>query len=174
MSLSYDLIIRGGNVVEGTGNPWYSGDVAVKDGKIVAIGNLPQAEAEAIIDASGLIVAPGFIDAHSHADGSTLYYRNMESLVMQGITTVMSGQCGSSPAPVNPDFREEMEKRTGEVWNQVVEEKQAGLEAAARIVQANVRRGIQTFVNVNNHYEGSAPLTIQRCLQLLGEQEPAA
>jgi N-acyl-D-amino-acid deacylase len=111
MSLSYDLIIRGGKVVEGTGNPWYRGDVAVKDGKIAAIGDLPKAKAETIIDASGLIVAPGFIDAHSHADGSTLYYRNMESLVMQGITTVISGQCGSSPAPVNPDFREEMEKR---------------------------------------------------------------
>jgi N-acyl-D-amino-acid deacylase len=111
MNLSYDLIIRGGKVVEGTGNPWYSGDVAIKDAKITAMGNFPKAEAEAIIDASGLIVAPGFIDAHSHADGSTLYYREMESLVMQGITTVMSGQCGSSPAPVNPDFREEMEKR---------------------------------------------------------------
>ena len=109
--MSYDLIIRDGKIIDGTGNPWYRGDVAVKDGKIAAVGKLSEAEAETIIDASGLIVAPGFIDAHSHADGSTMYYRDMESLVMQGITTVMSGQCGSSPAPVNPDLKEEMEKR---------------------------------------------------------------
>ena len=65
--------------------------------------------------------------------------------------------------------REEMEKRTGEVWNQIVEQKREGLEAAARIVRENVRRGIRTIVNVNNHYEGSAPLTIQRFLDLMKE-----
>jgi N-acyl-D-amino-acid deacylase len=64
-----------------------------------------------VIDATGLVVAPGFIDAHSHADSSTLFYREMESVVAQGITTVVAGQCGSSIAPVNPDLKEELEKR---------------------------------------------------------------
>lgn len=85
--------------------------MAVEDGKIVEIARPVSGEARRLIDADGLVVSPGFIDAHSHADGSTLYYREMESLIMQGITTVVGGQCGSSPAPVNPDLREEMERR---------------------------------------------------------------
>jgi len=109
--LSYDLILRGGKVVDGTGNPWYRGDVAVADGEIAAIGRLSGTEADRIIDARGLVVAPGFIDAHSHSDSDTLIYPQMESTVMQGITTVVAGQCGSSLAPVNPDLREEMERR---------------------------------------------------------------
>jgi N-acyl-D-amino-acid deacylase len=109
--LPYDLIIRNGKIIDGTGNPWYRGDLAVEDGKIVEIARPVTGEARSLIDADSLVVSPGFIDAHSHADGSTLYYREMESLIMQGITTVVGGQCGSSPAPVNPDLREEMERR---------------------------------------------------------------
>ena len=111
IGLSYDLIIRNGKIIDGTGNPWYRGDLAVENGKIVEIARPVSGEARRLIDADGLVVSPGFIDAHSHADGSTLYYREMESLIMQGITTVVGGQCGSSPAPVNPDLREEMERR---------------------------------------------------------------
>ncbi|UCH58147.1 MAG: D-aminoacylase [Candidatus Bathyarchaeota archaeon] len=111
MHLVYDLIIRDGRIIDGAGNPWYKGNVAVSRGRIEAIGKLDGAEAKMIIDARGLVVAPGFIDAHSHSDSSTLIYRQMESTVMQGITTVVAGQCGSSIAPVNPDLVEEMEKR---------------------------------------------------------------
>ncbi len=109
--MQYDLIIRGGKIVDGAGNPWYRGDLAVTAGKIAAIGMLKGAEAKRVIEAGDMVVAPGFVDAHSHSDGSTLYYRQMESNVMQGVTTVVAGQCGSSPAPVNPDLKEEMEKR---------------------------------------------------------------
>ena len=119
--MSYDLIIRDGRVVDGAGNPWYRGDVAVADGKIAAIGRLKGAGAGRVIDVGGMVVAPGFVDAHSHSDGSTLYYRQMESNVMQGVTTVVAGQCGSSPAPVNPDFREEMEKRLARILPPEVE-----------------------------------------------------
>jgi len=107
--LSYDLIIRGGKVVDGAGNPWYRGDVAVADGRIAAVGRL-DADADRVIDASDLVVAPGFVDAHSHSDSNTLIYPQMESTVMQGITTVVAGQCGSSIAPVNPDLREVLER----------------------------------------------------------------
>ncbi len=119
--LSYDLIISDGRVVDGAGNPWYRGDVAVTDGKIAAIGRLTGAEAGRIIDVGGMVVAPGFIDAHSHSDGSTLYYPQMESNVMQGVTTVVAGQCGSSSAPVNPNLREEMEKRLARILPPEVE-----------------------------------------------------
>ena len=108
--LSYDLLIRNGKVIDGAGNPWYWGDVAVEGDSIATIGKLRGAEAKTVIDAKGLVVAPGFVDAHSHSDFNTLVYREMESTVMQGITTVVAGQCGSTAAPVNPERREAFEK----------------------------------------------------------------
>ena len=110
MELSFDLLIRNGKIIDGAGNPWYKGDVAIADGKIASIGKSLDVSAEDVVDASGLAVAPGFIDAHSHSDSVTLFYRQMESTVMQGITTVVAGQCGSSIAPVNPEYLDELEK----------------------------------------------------------------
>ncbi len=109
--MDYETIIKGGRIVDGSGNPWFKGDIAVIEGKIACIARCLVPEADQVINATGLVVAPGFIDAHSHADSSTLFYREMESVVAQGITTVVAGQCGSSFAPVNPDLREELEKR---------------------------------------------------------------
>jgi N-acyl-D-amino-acid deacylase len=103
--VDYDIIIKGGYVVDGSGNPWYKGDIAVKGDKIACISRYIEPESEHVIDATGFVVAPGFIDAHSHADSSTLFYREMESIVAQGITTVVAGQCGSSIAPINPSLR---------------------------------------------------------------------
>jgi N-acyl-D-amino-acid deacylase len=107
--LAYDLLIKNGRVIDGAGNPWYWGDVAVEGDRVVAIGKLQEAKAEREIDVKGLTVVPGFVDAHSHSDFNTLVYREMESTVMQGITTVVAGQCGSTAAPVNPDRREVFE-----------------------------------------------------------------
>jgi N-acyl-D-aspartate/D-glutamate deacylase len=114
IGLSFDLIIKNGRIIDGAGNPWYKGDVAIADGKIVTIGKSLKAEAKEAIDATGLIVAPGFIDAHSHSDSATLFYRQMESTIMQGITTVVAGQCGLSIAPINPEYVEVLEKRYAE------------------------------------------------------------
>ena len=111
IGLSFDLVIQNGKIVDGAGNPWYKGDVAIAEGKIVTVGKSLRAEADETLDATGLIVAPGFIDAHSHSDSVTLFYREMESTVMQGITTVVAGQCGSSIAPINPALKDELEKR---------------------------------------------------------------
>ena len=109
--MSYDLLIKNGKVIDGAGNPWYWGDVAVEGDRIAAIGKLPDAKAQRVIDAKGLVVVPGFVDAHSHSDFNTLVYREMESTVMQGITTVVAGQCGSTAAPVEPRPRESFEKQ---------------------------------------------------------------
>lgn len=107
--MEFDIIIKNGKIIDGAGNPWYYGDVGVKDGKIKVISKLGD-NAKKIIDAKGLFVAPGFIDAHSHGDYNTLVYRQMENVMHQGITTVVAGQCGASPAPLSDLVREESQK----------------------------------------------------------------
>lgn len=107
--MKLDLIVRNGRIIDGAGNPWYYGDVGVKDGMIVAVASL-KGTAESEIDAKGMFVVPGFVDAHSHGDYNTLVYRQMENLVHQGITTVVAGQCGASPAPLSDLIREEAQR----------------------------------------------------------------
>jgi N-acyl-D-amino-acid deacylase len=107
--LTYDIVIKNGRIVDGAGNPWYKGDLAIKGERIDRIGSIPKGEGDRIIDAKGLVVAPGFIDAHSHSDSNTLVYRDMESTLHQGITTVMAGQCGSSLAPVSEEIRDQIQ-----------------------------------------------------------------
>jgi N-acyl-D-aspartate/D-glutamate deacylase len=96
----YDLIIRNGRIIDGTGSPWYSGDVAVRNGRIAAIGGLVDAKAEKRIDAAGMVVAPGFIDMLGQSDLSILVNPRLPSKIFQGITTEITGE-GSSPAPLN-------------------------------------------------------------------------
>ena len=94
----YDLVIRGGRIVDGTGNPWFHGDVAVNGDRIVSIGRVPQGAGKREIDAKGLVVAPGFIDMHSHSDWVLLEDGNAQSKVRQGVTTEVLGE-GFSAGP---------------------------------------------------------------------------
>jgi N-acyl-D-amino-acid deacylase len=108
---TYDLLIRNGRVLDGTGNPWFPADVAVRGGRIVAVGRLAGAQAARVIDAAGKYVAPGFIDIHSHADDGSSprggfrdenpQVRAAPNLVTQGITTVVVNQDGRSPWPIS-------------------------------------------------------------------------
>ena len=95
----YDILIRGGTVMDGSGAPGFRADVAVLDGKIAAVGDLAGESARLVLDAEGLAVAPGFIDAHSHSDTSFLIDSGGASKLYQGITTEISGNCGDSPFP---------------------------------------------------------------------------
>ena len=94
-----DIIIRGGMIADGTGRKAYPADVCVKDGVITGIGDYGNDKAAAVLDAEGLIVAPGFIDAHAHSDVSFLKDDSCASKLYQGITTEITGMCGSSPFP---------------------------------------------------------------------------
>ena len=94
----YDIIIRNARIIDGTGAPWYYGDVAVKDGKIAALGSVT-GQAAQTVDAQGLYLAPGFIDIHSHSDGAILRCPTADGRILQGITTDVGGNCGSSVAP---------------------------------------------------------------------------
>jgi len=100
---TYDLIIRGGNVVDGTGGPAIRADVAVKDGRIVAVGKVV-GDAACVVDAAGLVVAPGFIDVHTHVDKAH-QQPLAENFVRMGVTTLVTGNCGGSVRDVAAYFR---------------------------------------------------------------------
>lgn len=92
----FDVIIRNGKIIDGTGNSWYRADIAVKDGNIISIKKNIAGTATKIIDASDLIVAPGFIDVHTHIEGDELATPTADNFIYDGVTTVIAGNCGSS------------------------------------------------------------------------------
>lgn len=91
-----DLIIAGGRIVDGTGNPWFVSDIAIKDGRIAEIGKLDAKRAARVIDAKSLIVAPGFIDVHTHIEGGIAELPTAENFLRMGVTSVVTGNCGGS------------------------------------------------------------------------------
>ena len=111
--MDYDIVIKNGNVVDGTGNPSTKLDVGVLDGKISSVGQLDTSQAEYVIDAGGLIVTPGFIDIHTHSDLTLLINPKAESKVRQGVTTEVLGNCGTSPAPINESTLDLLKKTWG-------------------------------------------------------------
>jgi dihydroorotase/N-acyl-D-amino-acid deacylase len=100
----FDVLIRRGHIVDGTGSPWYSGDLGVRDGRVVAIGELGDAAAKRTIDAHGLVVAPGFIDMLGQSEVTLLVNPHVPSKIFQGITTEVTGE-GGSVAPLNDRIR---------------------------------------------------------------------
>ncbi len=96
----YDLVIRNGHIVDGTGSPWYAGDIAIRDGRIAAVGPVLGAKAGKTIDAHGMVVAPGFIDMLGQSDLTILVRPDLPSKIFQGITTEFTGE-GTSAAPLN-------------------------------------------------------------------------
>ena len=92
----YDLLIRNGKIIDGSGNGWYYADIAIKDGKISSIRKNIAGSAAKVIDASGLIVAPGFIDVHTHIEGGEAKTPTADNFIYDGVTTVVTGNCGTS------------------------------------------------------------------------------
>ncbi len=113
----FDLIIRGGMIYDGLGGEPFPGDVGIKKDKIAAIGDLGQKTAHQLIEGAGLSVTPGFIDAHCHTDISLLVNPKAESIIRQGITTEVSGQCGSSPFPVGGPSLDRRKKNLKEEYD---------------------------------------------------------
>ncbi len=130
-----DLIIRNGTVIDGTGRPRIKADVAIDDGRILAVGSMLKMTAKETIDARERVVCPGFIDLHSHADRGILEHRAAENYIRQGATTLVCGNCGISPADV-ADFLSKL--RDGG----------AGLNIALLIGHGAVRREVIGTLNV--------------------------
>jgi N-acyl-D-amino-acid deacylase len=105
LEMSYDLLIKNGTIVDGTGAKRRKADLAVNDGKIVAIGEITEA-AKKVIDVSGLIVAPGFVDPHTHYDAQICWDPLVTPSSSHGVTTVIMGNCGVGIAPCAPDARD--------------------------------------------------------------------
>ena len=111
--MDFDILIKNGRIVDGTGNPWFKGDLGIRDGKIVKIGRIQKNEAEYIVNAKNLAVTPGFIDMHSHDE--LIFFKDAfnKPKLSQGVTTVVTGNCGLSVAPVNKETLDVLKSYTG-------------------------------------------------------------
>jgi len=113
---SFDILIRNGKIIDGTGNPWYEADVGIVGERVTSIGDLSSANADVEIDASGLIVSPGFIDPHTHAVRGIFDVPTAESALLQGVTTLTEGNDGSSPFPIDEHYQAIIDKEISPNW----------------------------------------------------------
>ncbi len=131
---TYDLLIRNGRIVDGTGNSWYRGDVALRGDTIAAVGNLDTATARRVIEANGQIIAPGFIDTHSHARRQIFEETKAENYIRQGVTTAIEGPDGSSPLPLKAFFDQLRQARIA-------------INMGALVGQGSIREKVISLVN---------------------------
>ena len=146
----FDLLIRNARVVDGTGNPWYRADVGVRDGRIAAIGRLENAKAYRIIDAAGRVVAPGFIDVHTHVEGGIEKVPRADNYMLDGVTSIVTGNCGGSRLNLSQWFAE-------------LEKSGVGINVASLIGHNTVRREIMGTAN-----RPATPEEITRMQELVG------
>jgi len=104
--MKYDIVIRGGTVVDGTGSPGVRADVGIRGDRIAAVGVIPEDRGRSALHAEGKVVAPGFVDIHTHADSRILSDRTAHNFIMQGVTTVVGGNCGGSRVDIASFFDE--------------------------------------------------------------------
>lgn len=134
ISAQYDILIRNARVLDGAGNPWFHADVAVKDGRIAAIGRLGEPQAARTIDAKGRILAPGFIDVHTHVEGAVERVPRGDNYLLDGVTTIVTGNCGASEVNLSE-------------WFPALEQRGLGLNLASLIGHNSVRREVMGTVN---------------------------
>ena len=113
---SFDIVIRGGRVVDGSGNPWVRADIGIVGDRITRIGDLSSAAAKREILADGLVVAPGFIDPHTHARRGIFQVPTADNALLQGVTTLTEGNDGSSPLPVGEHLQRVAETGISPNW----------------------------------------------------------
>jgi len=145
--MDYDLKIAGGTLVDGTGAPGVPGDVGIRDGRLVAVGDAPGG-ASRTIDAGGRVVAPGFVDLHTHYDAQVLWDRLMTISPWHGVTTVVMGNCGFGVAPTRPEHRGLILRTLERVEGMSIEALEAGcgadwpFETFPQYLDAIERRGV--------------------------------
>jgi N-acyl-D-amino-acid deacylase len=146
----YDVLIRNGRLVDGTGNPWMRGDVGVRDGRIAAWGRISRlATANRVIDAGGRTVTPGFIDVHTHVEGGIEKVPRADNYVLDGVTTVVTGNCGGSKVNLSE-------------WFATLEKSGIGVNLASLIGHNSVRNEVMGRAN-----RKAAPEEISRMQELV-------
>ena len=166
--MQYDVKIVGGTIVDGTGSKGYVGDLGIKDGKVVALGAAP-GEARETIDAKGKVVAPGFVDIHTHYDAQVLWDRMLSISPWHGVTTVVIGNCGFGVAPTRPQHRELIMRTLEKVEGMSLDALRQGLgqdwpfESFPEYLDAVERRGAAINIGV---LAGHTPIR----LNVMGEE----
>ncbi|MDD3807587.1 MAG: D-aminoacylase [Candidatus Marinimicrobia bacterium] len=112
----FDVLIKNVQIADGSGSSLFPGDIGIRDGKIVAVGSLKNASAHYVLNGQGLVAAPGFVDIHSHTDLELLVNPHAEGKIRQGITTEVSGNCGSSPFPLTESDKKDLQKTLDEKY----------------------------------------------------------
>lgn len=153
---SYDLVIRDGKVVDGTGNPWFYADVAVNGDRIAAVGRIPAGAGRREIDAKNLVVAPGFIDIHSHSDFLLLEDGNAQSKIRQGVTTEVLGE-GRSAGP----YQGELSPREVTVSGERVTLTTLG-DYLDLIDRAGVATNVASYVGIGNIWQSAVGASFER------------
>src|SRR5262249_16237316 len=155
-SAVYDVVIANGKIVDGSGNPWFYADVAIKNGKIAKVGKIDPRMGKSVIDAKGMVVSPGFIDLHTHTDMPVLADGNVESAVRQGVTLDVIGE-SSTVAPLKgavlDEYKEGAKRGNGvEVdWTTLdgyfrrLNKKGASINIASSVSPQQVRRVVVGF-----------------------------
>ncbi len=183
----YDIVIRNGKIVDGTGNPWYWGNIAIQDGKIAAIsrGNLGPARRE--IEATGLIVAPGFCDLHTHTDTTILWHQHARSTLHAGVTTEAVGQCGTGAYGFADGYQQTLvmdivpfsmvddpsqivvDWRSLEEWRQKVEKQGVGINIAPYIPHGTVRNSVMGVEGRGGERNEPTPEEMEKMKALIRE-----
>jgi N-acyl-D-amino-acid deacylase len=148
----YDVLIRNARVIDGTGNPWFRADIGVKNGKIAAIGNLASASADKTIDAANRVVTPGFLDVHTHVEEGIEKVPRADNFLLDGVTTVVTGNCGGSKTDLA-------------TWFTALEQQGIGVNLASFIGHNSVRAAVMGTAN-----RAATPEEIGKMQQLI-EQE---
>ena len=130
----YDILIRNARVIDGSGNPWFRADVGVRDGRIVDVGRLSDRSGFRVIDAAGRVLAPGFIDVHTHIEGTVEKVPRGDNYILDGVTTVITGNCGGSEVNLKE-------------WFPKIEKLGLGLNVGTLIGHNSVRRQVMGSAN---------------------------
>jgi N-acyl-D-amino-acid deacylase len=148
MTAPFDVLLTNGRVVDGTSNPWFKADVAIDDGKIAALSRKIVGQADRVIDVSGLVIAPGFIDIHTHSDRAIITSNTARSSVMAGVTTEGVGNCGGSAYAFSPAYLEGFREWMGDTevtwtdlkgYRDALERKGIGINIAPFVGHGTIR-----------------------------------
>ena len=153
---AFDLVIRGGRIVDGSGNPWFHGDVGVREDRIVAVGRLSGSDAKHVIDAAGFTVSPGFIDIHSHSDFLLLEDGNAQSKIRQGVTTEILGE-GNSAGP----YQGQLSPRAAKVHGKAEQWDRLG-GYFDLVERAGIATNVASYVGLNNLWQSAVGTSFER------------